>query len=1357
MAIQIVGMNGIHVSPTGLFDGVRKYAASLRLRLDDPGDRPSWEYYIFNLGPFGSFFYNQPPADADDINLYLRIELETGTLGMQRKIPRGVPVAIAMVYDADDPSQQFISVNGLKLFFGSTSDLPVRPTSNRLNLGPYFGEGFTSSYTIDDAFVVVDAIPDDDELNMLVSGEAEAAEAALAARGGRTILWSLDGPEGSPVQEGDPGILSTGTEALALVERSSRGMGSYVDMPVLGAASRFGEPTVMSSGRVIEVPVFRHAGDDLIPANSLIHNQDREATFRINGGSPVAAQLVVGTDGNHDGLAFLLPEGVAVGPEDSVTWSAPLGLIATSAGTSEEVVDEPVRNRVGKTTYDPPEGTKPFRVGVNVTRPGASYYAPYYYTRNLRHGTTDEYSEETAHLYRPDGTRNTTIAVQILREVPTVSKLERGGFPIPLGLYYVSFHDKGAAGNNGEQPCEILLNGSTNRLVATEDVRYRNDIVLPDGTIQKVRVFEVKRDRRPVRLAGPIDATQTTIPLDAIHFGSSFPRDGNLDALLELDGETIVAGAVDKTANPPLLLECVRGVQGTAKAHEADAEGILGSVSVGGQIFSRINGGPPGTVHYSDLTILSPEDWEPPAEPGPAPYLAVAPDEFSREFLRHSAQGLGVMRFMDSTTGGTFGGDAHEVDQLPDLDAETWQRRFNAPRPKVVEVSQFDYEDQWVYFFHPGLNHETYPATLNAPLDAVPAGTRETISVSSDGAIMKGTRLLAGGERMRVISGSDSTFLVERGTDGTTPEAHAAGPIEAGWRVVLTPKAGGPADLHLKFRTDGPHGVHTFKRFVTSSNTTNKDCNPLARRNLTLTAEVGASDLTFEVEPADPGDWDYIHPGLSMLVGSETLLIDAADPIAGTVTVEKRDSGSAQPEGTAITTFSNRVLCESEDGTTRRWQPGLDYAYALRVTGPDEFLLARDGKGTEGRVIGVQTIDPPAVVNNDVPRASFPYELVAKFAAHSKGWLWLNISGFATDGHVREIARRVRDNFPPGRKVIVEMANEVWNWSFPWFTPFEEYARLIGLNSPLESWAVRSAHSAELVRSVFAEAGRGDEVLHCLPWQKGAVGSILKAARDVGVDVDATGCAPYINPRSSPEHDAAWDAADDGAACDLWAFVLARDNASGTTRRRLENDRAAVAEHAALTGRPLLMTHYEGGLDASLPRAAGSGSVNPDIADATARMRDIRNHPCFALAERDSYHLIQRHSGGDAIAIFNNAQGPWRDNDDKPQEACWGMNAYWGQLPGPGDGSLGGPDNRTNTFRGADLAAAPAKDKESVRWWAMLNYNEQFFAEEPGPEGPEEPDPDPEPKPSKPETPAGPFVGRSRSWSCAASTLKFCA
>ena len=115
-----------------------------------------------------------------------------------------------------------------------------------------------------------------------------------------------------------------------------------------------------------------------------------------------------------------------------------------------------------------------------------------------------------------------------------------------------------------------------------------------------------------------------------------------------------------------------------------------------------------------------------------------------------------------------------------------------------------------------------------------------------------------------------------------------------------------------------------------------------------------------------------------------------------------------------------------------------------------------------------------------------PYETISQIAGSFPGCnLWVTIPYAATDACVAAIARRVRDNFPKGRKVYVEYGNELWSY-VPSTFYLQVMASLGAWSAPsgyLESGVVRAASAHSIFISTFNDedingnTNRGGEIV----------------------------------------------------------------------------------------------------------------------------------------------------------------------------------------------------------------------------------------------------------------------------------------
>lgn len=1302
MAIHLANGAELLTQRTQLISGARKFFVSVRYRRD-PSENPNG-WGVFLWGPFQLGF--QGPSGGGQFVRMRNIVNAGGDEQLSRPLATMFGVQhFVLVYDADDPEKQGSYANGAFSkatvpFTGATS------TSDQRFLLAALADG----YAVEDLVIGVGVTPSVEQLAGLRTGDA-ATIAALQGEATGLAHWRFQETPGSPAGvPGDPGMVSDGTHALTFAITAPGDL-AYVEPLEFTLQTRFAEPRVMSSGRFVAADLRLLTGE---PLEIMGRDPALAPTFRINGGPPIDVDVIMGAGDNHLSLGMTLAGGVRVQPEDVVTWSAPEGLVTSVAGPSAAVVDAPCRNRVGKTSHDPPEGEK-FRVGVNFTRPGAEYYSAYRINRNQRFGWGGVWDGGDPARYREDGSPKRG-ANGVLVEVPHRTSIDATGYPFPFGLWYLRWRDHGAAGAPGETACEFML-ANWGYMKVTHRAEYRRDVLLPDGSYDRVRVYETGPHRETITLAAPIGPDDVEIPV--VRAPEESLMSERMFAVVDLGGEVLTAPAADRSSTPHRLLNCVRGVRGTAQAWPAGAQATVGPSTASGRLalFLRAEGA--GEIRCSDLVVLAPEDWDQPAEPGPAPLIDVDPLDVSKEFLRWIEGGLGISRFMDSTyADAETMNRPEEAEHLMEPDCFTWNYALGESVVEWTSVKQtVEGENKFAYFRQPAAGLQTYPVELLAPLDAAESGARQTIAVRATETepLMNGSRLLAGSERMRVWSGSGDSWEVQRGVDGTTPEPHAAGTIQAGWRVPYKiPDA--PNVLAFELTSAEPHGLWTNHPVTDRENGADVAA---ARRTLSLATPIDATTLTLAVN-ATLEDWDFLHPGLSARIGDERVELAAADPVAGTITLKARPAGAvAHAEGEPITTWTNRALCSDPDGNNRRWEPIFPHFYGFSTTGPNTAAGHVVSGVGPARVIGEQTFNPPA---RWVPRErhQFPVEFIVKCARMAGGWLWLNLPPRATDDMIVEICRRVLDGFPAGRKVIVETGNEIWNGVFPYWNDYANYRRFVGM-SVVEAFVLESARMAEVVRAEFAKRGRGDEVLTALPWQQAQSAVVLQVAAAHGVKVDVVSSATYLWVRGTPENEDVVNRYGDDVACDVWVYELYSDLTLGHLRYNGAADLAALNAYEQATGWRPIQVHYEGGLGGTIPYRPGASNINPNIVQGLARNRDIRNHPNWYFAERDSHYLTRELFHGEGLAVFNCSQPPWA-------ESLWGMSTYWGQRPGYGDGRSGGPDNTQNIhFQGvpesADIATSVDASKESVRWQAMIDHNKEFFAEDPPDTDPPDPDP----------------------------------
>jgi hypothetical protein len=339
------------------------------------------------------------------------------------------------------------------------------------------------------------------------------------------------------------------------------------------------------------------------------------------------------------------------------------------------------------------------------------------------------------------------------------------------------------------------------------------------------------------------------------------------------------------------------------------------------------------------------------------------------------------------------------------------------------------------------------------------------------------------------------------------------------------------------------------------------------------------------------------------------------------------------------------------------------------VTGPTTFFMVWASGGDPGILPQTYTLDPSQQYSdNRYPQwGGIPHEtqaiLTGKFMNAN---LHVNVWTDATDATVTEIARRVLANFPAGRTVWVEYANEPWNW---YFSPFYYLTSVIGPNVVipppfLNYWYLdRSVQVHNIFRTVFATAGRANEVKGLLNCQMGSGDSsdYLKRAAAQGWQIDAIALAPYWDLTPNEANCAAFNLLDDEQALDMDVHDLWYGPRRLSLRVKSHTD--AIAAYNASGGHCVLIG-YEGGIAHAEPYDNG---LKTQVVARDQRNHDLIYHPGWYTVEQDWYLLCQQ-LGFTSLNVYSLSQY-WNPEG-------WGMYHWPGQKRGRGDGSDGKQDNR---------------------------------------------------------------------------------
>jgi hypothetical protein len=378
------------------------------------------------------------------------------------------------------------------------------------------------------------------------------------------------------------------------------------------------------------------------------------------------------------------------------------------------------------------------------------------------------------------------------------------------------------------------------------------------------------------------------------------------------------------------------------------------------------------------------------------------------------------------------------------------------------------------------------------------------------------------------------------------------------------------------------------------------------------------------------------------------------------------------------------------DGVTR----GIDWRLTF-VNGPNT-LVSSVGVGsslTAGtKPSQVFSLDPTkAGILQIRPRwGGIPYEAQAiatgKFANAN---IVINIPTDASDDMVFTIAQKVRDNFPSGRTVYVELANEPWNWAFSPFSQFAQSGPVFLQNNPflLTMYVYRSVQCRDIFKKVFG--ARSGEICGYLNCQMGDdASSYLNYAKQNNLIIDAIACAPYVNPDDTDANRAAFSALDDDQCIDVYVHdLLYRPTGIGAMIGRLK---ASVNAYNQATGGNCKILCYEGGVGRAVPMNAANTGYNQ------GQHRNLIYNPNFYWAEQSHYALLQTLG----VADFHIYGIGLRFAPDG-----WGVYHHYAQQPGRGDGSDGKADNRLFRFGVKPATVNQDASCVSVRGQAWLDWN----------------------------------------------------
>ena len=397
--------------------------------------------------------------------------------------------------------------------------------------------------------------------------------------------------------------------------------------------------------------------------------------------------------------------------------------------------------------------------------------------------------------------------------------------------------------------------------------------------------------------------------------------------------------------------------------------------------------------------------------------------------------------------------------------------------------------------------------------------------------------------------------------------------------------------------------------------------------------------------------------------------------------------GSGWPTLTCVdgTTVPVNGSGASNEGVYGPWitGPNTFYAAFTRATGVATTLSAPSG------AVSIPVTWNPSGGNG------FPTEFVALTSGQFAGCdLHYNIPLMASDAYVWDVAIKIRDNFPAGRRVYVELSDEPWN-SWPAGAYFTNIVLSYQAGVPNSNYYVvtRTGQIRSIFRTVFG--ARANEVYAYLNCQEGNPGvwvtpttssytSTLGYAAALGVPIDACGMAPYIGSSSDSVTVASWNGS---ATIQQMVDLLIHDVMCGVSTNANPVAWAAwvalIKDYTAYTGNPCVFHGYEGGLTGI------AGSIN----NAPNLVLDVLHDPLIEIIEQDTYFLMQQYYS--TVCMYS--------YDIYPSgSASWGVYGSIYQPHGKGDGVT--PASDGNVYTNRNYCVTPGFIRDFVANSPATNY-----------------------------------------------------
>ena len=720
--------------------------------------------------------------------------------------------------------------------------------------------------------------------------------------------------------------------------------------------------------------------------------------------------------------------------------------------------------------------------------------------------------------------------------------------------------------------------------------------------------------------------------------------------------------------------------------------------------FAMPNGGT--SPNIANLYILGPGDFTVPsltAEwtsgfPRPA-----APGPLNSQWLSRFANGCGCMRWDEvliglGSAGNTRACEPWEMHQLYDF---AWDNSNYVNNTITINTAQalaspYIYADQFGSSWTPETS-SSVAITLGASMTALTSGsgtvsvqtssTSITFSTSQSG--LTGLAFVCRGDatgcyNTLITGGSGTSWTLSIPYKGPTNSAATWSTLQSTLTLSGTPQAGDAPFYGVMLKIDSE-----YMRCVGISGTTVNVVRASAFNQVLSTPAAHSSGASITCYnrlaipglplPSQNGQWvemvcatpHYLKAGLLM----------------------------GQNSGTLPT-----MTCT--DGSTFGGWPGSD-GCLVWPTGPLTFALKSQTSTSAVVTLGPSTTYPSAptsyslsgvTIQNILPNQGLPHEAAAiANGAIAGANMHINLPLLCSDSYCFNVATKIANNFPAGRKVYVELSDEPWNWGEPIFYQVSWFNQFLGYADQNAWYVVRIGQIRSIFRTVFGTGINGhsaNEIYQVANvWFVYAANQpMLSVAQEYNVIIDAYAVAPYIGPtataQSIPINTATWNAANITQIADLFIHDVWYNPANTTSFVGPANGSVSGTHWAYITSynawldanfpgtRHCILVGYEGGYSTGAPDTCttcssgvnegmggnGYGNICPYL------NHDIKYDPVWRIYEKDFYALLQR-LGFTDVNIYAECLYYF-------YQYAWSIYSWSAQQPGKGDGSDGKANNR---------------------------------------------------------------------------------